>query len=124
MHWNAKALRFSVPHYNGGRVGLIDFDDCGWGYYIYDLATTISRLNREAPSENGRQRLQQAFLSGYETVRPFPNGFQESLPWFLAFRELVITTFILGSHNQRVHEWGSRRVKRAVETLSELLEAI
>jgi Ser/Thr protein kinase RdoA (MazF antagonist) len=72
---------------NDRRVGLIDFDDCGWGYYIYDLATTISRLHRETRDESRRQRLQQAFVSGYETVGPLPDGFQEFLPWFLAFRD-------------------------------------
>ena len=28
--------------FHGGEVRLIDFGDCGWGHYLYDLAVTVS----------------------------------------------------------------------------------
>jgi Ser/Thr protein kinase RdoA (MazF antagonist) len=30
--------------FHRGRVRAIDFDDCGWGHFVYDLAVTLSEL--------------------------------------------------------------------------------
>ncbi len=27
--------------FHGGMARAIDFDDCGWGFYLYDLAVTL-----------------------------------------------------------------------------------
>ncbi|MFN2143898.1 MAG: phosphotransferase, partial [Anaerolineales bacterium] len=49
-----------------GRPVVIDFDTCGYGYYIYDLAVAIWNLfNREDYTE-----LRKALLRGYRKVRP------------------------------------------------------
>ncbi|MEV6874446.1 phosphotransferase [Amycolatopsis sp. NPDC051128] len=52
--------------FHRGRVRAIDFDDCGFGHYAYDLAVTISGLAR-LPQ---REELREALLDGYRSVRP------------------------------------------------------
>ena len=45
------------------KVCIIDFDRCGFGFYLYDLALALMELEEQ-------QR--KAFLQGYETVKPLP----------------------------------------------------
>lgn len=49
-----------------GRVRVIDFDDCGYGHYAYDLAVAIGELGH-LPQ---REELRDALLDGYRSVRP------------------------------------------------------
>ena len=37
LHADLNLANFVVRQ--DARIGIIDFDDCGWGYYLYDLAT-------------------------------------------------------------------------------------
>ncbi|WP_410631947.1 phosphotransferase enzyme family protein [Amycolatopsis sp. cmx-4-83] len=52
--------------FHRGRVRAIDFDDCGFGHYAYDLAVTLAEL-RHLPQ---REELREALLDGYRSVRP------------------------------------------------------
>ncbi|MEQ0561977.1 phosphotransferase [Amycolatopsis sp. NEAU-NG30] len=49
-----------------GRVGVIDFDDCGFGHYAYDLAVALDALGH-LPQ---REALREALLEGYRSVLP------------------------------------------------------
>ncbi|WP_410568074.1 phosphotransferase enzyme family protein [Amycolatopsis sp. cmx-4-61] len=49
-----------------GRVGVIDFDDCGYGHHAYDLAVACTAL-AHLPQ---REELKEALLDGYRSVRP------------------------------------------------------
>ncbi|GAA1581022.1 MULTISPECIES: phosphotransferase enzyme family protein [Kribbella] len=71
------------------RTSVFDFDDCGWGYFLYDLCPLLGNLagypgaivdNPEYP------RLRDAFLAGYRTTRPLPAAFEEHLPTLMAAR--------------------------------------
>jgi Ser/Thr protein kinase RdoA (MazF antagonist) len=52
--------------FHRGHVRVIDFDDCGFGHYAYDLAVTIKELGH-LPQ---RSALRHALLEGYCSVRP------------------------------------------------------
>jgi Ser/Thr protein kinase RdoA (MazF antagonist) len=67
-------------------VRAIDFDDCGWGYYAYDMAVTLSYLE----ARPAFPALQEAFLRGYQSVRSLPGRYTECLEVFLAARILLM----------------------------------
>jgi len=52
--------------FHRGRVRAIDFDDCGYGHYAYDLAVALDEL-KHLPQ---RDELREALLDGYRSVRP------------------------------------------------------
>ncbi|GLY34535.1 aminoglycoside phosphotransferase [Amycolatopsis sp. NBRC 101858] len=52
--------------FHRGRVRVIDFDDCGYGHYAYDLAVALDEL-KHLPQ---RDELREALLDGYRSVRP------------------------------------------------------
>ncbi|HVX47179.1 MAG TPA: hypothetical protein VHC49_25030 [Mycobacteriales bacterium] len=68
--------------------GILDFDDCGMGSYLYDLCPMLGNLagqpgdtyNPDYPA------LRDALLDGYRTVRPLPAEWERHLPVLMAAR--------------------------------------
>jgi Ser/Thr protein kinase RdoA (MazF antagonist) len=69
--------------FHGEVMYPIDFDECGWGYYLYDLVMPYTFLERY--KERG-SRMQDALLEGYQLVRPLPQNHLESLDTFASLR--------------------------------------
>lgn len=70
---------------NGQTVGLIDFDDFGFGYRLFDLATALYK-NRQEPRYRD---LEAALLDGYAKVRALPDNVGELLDLFTMLRSLT-----------------------------------
>jgi Ser/Thr protein kinase RdoA (MazF antagonist) len=102
-------------------IGVVDFDDCGWGYYMYDLATMLCSLRHTVDNPSREAILRDAYLAGYDRVCSLPARSITLLPAFMALREMVITTFILESGNPRVQLWGPGRIAEAVDRLEAYL---
>lgn len=62
---------------------IFDFDDCGYGYYLYDLGCTLVTC-----SEN-LSGLQEAWVRGYVRYRPLTGEDRELLPMFILLRRIV-----------------------------------
>ncbi|MES1243430.1 MAG: amino acid adenylation domain-containing protein [Acidobacteriota bacterium] len=93
--------------YRDGEVYPIDFADCGWGYYLYDVAAALLPLveKREFPA------LREALLRGYGRLRPLPPGAAALLDTFLIARGLFAVRWML------VHGWDSPRVREYAATV-------
>lgn len=63
-------------------VGILDFDECGWGHYLFDLAAIMGNLSDYAHF----RELRAAFLAGYRTARPLPEELEARLPVLMAAR--------------------------------------
>lgn len=75
------------------RAYAIDFDQCGPGHYLFDLAVTLSAL--EAYGQSRAPTLQAALIEGYREERRLPEGHLRYLDTFMALR-------------------GGRRINRAI----------
>ncbi|MEX2480664.1 MAG: phosphotransferase [Gammaproteobacteria bacterium] len=72
---------------------VIDFDDAGHGWFLYDIATALSFMeDREDLAE-----LIDAWVAGYRTVAPLGAEEVAEIPTFLMLRRLAIVAWI-GSH--------------------------
>jgi Ser/Thr protein kinase RdoA (MazF antagonist) len=71
-----------------GRIGMLDFDDGGWGYRVFDLATTLLKF-LDAPHF---PKLKDALLQGYLGVRTIDLG---ALDLFLALRAVTYVGWIV-----------------------------
>jgi Ser/Thr protein kinase RdoA (MazF antagonist) len=78
----------------GEHVRVIDFDDCGWSWFMYDFATTVSFIedHPEVP------RLKQAWLDGYRSVAALDPAGEAELDTFVMLRRLLLVAWI-GSHH-------------------------
>ena len=79
--------------FQGHEVLAIDFDDCGWGFHMYDLAVTLS----EVQSRPHYDELRDAFLSAYAAERPLPANYATHLSRLFVLRVLQILVWILES---------------------------
>ena len=73
--------------FHRGRVRAIDFDDCGYGPFVYDLAVTLSELTNRARYP----ALRAAMLGGYRTVRPLAVEHERLIDTFIGLRNLQLT---------------------------------
>jgi len=64
-------------------VHIIDFDRCGWGYYLFDLAVTLSTLG---PNDRRGSALRFALLEGYQEERRLPDDYRRYLATFVVMR--------------------------------------
>ncbi len=72
---------------------LIDFDDCGLGWFLYDFATGISFMedHPQVPA------LKAAWVDGYRKVRPLSVADEDEIDTFVMLRRMALLAWI-GSH--------------------------
>ena len=76
-----------------GAVSVIDFDDCGFSWYLYDLGTSVSFFEHapEVPA------LVDSWLAGYRRVGELSAEDEAEIWTFILFRRLLLVAWI-GSH--------------------------
>jgi Ser/Thr protein kinase RdoA (MazF antagonist) len=75
------------------EVRIIDFDDCGFGYWLYDIAVSLWELRRRHDYEQYRA----ALIEGYTQHRPLPPGGLAHLDDFIAAREVAFGLWFAGT---------------------------
>lgn len=78
----------------GAGPRIIDFDDGGHGWHMFELATSLYFIRRERYYEAARE----ALLAGYRRHRLLPEEHTKMLPLFLAARG---TTYLGWAHTRR-----------------------
>ncbi|MFF4531656.1 phosphotransferase enzyme family protein [Streptomyces sp. NPDC001407] len=109
----------------GGRVGIIDFDDCGVGHPLLDIATVLSSVHRIAQKEEGAyEEFARAFLAGYAQVRPLPTDSGRLLEPYLLLRDVFVLNFVTSAApvNADVASWGPRRIAGIAANIQTYLE--
>jgi len=69
-----------------GEVLPIDFEDCGFGYWLWDIAVALS----QQPWTEKWFRHRDAFLGGYAQVRTLPESQLQHLDLFLALDNATV----------------------------------
>lgn len=77
----------------GEHTRVIDFDDCGFSWYLYDLGTALSFIEHRPDVPE----LVESWLSGYERVVKLSSEEREELTTFIMLRRLLLVAWI-GSH--------------------------
>ncbi|MFF2410682.1 phosphotransferase enzyme family protein [Streptomyces sp. NPDC058092] len=109
----------------GGGVGVIDFDDCGEGHFLIDIATVFSSVHRIARKEPGAyEEFAGAFLAGYNQVRPLLADFARLLEPYLLLRDAFILNFVTAAApvNAVVASWGPGRIAGIVANMQAYVE--
>ena len=90
----------------GDVAAAIDFDDCGWGFHLYDVAVPLSELTERRRVATMRG----AYLEAYARRMPLPANAEPIIDALIAFRGLQLITWILESREHaafrdRWREW-------------------
>lgn len=100
--YGREAHRFGLVHADlrlanlladGEHTYVIDFDDSGWSWFLYDLGSALSFLEDDPRVPE----LVEAWLRGYRTVRWLPAEDEAEIPTFVMMRRLLLVAWI-GSH--------------------------
>jgi Ser/Thr protein kinase RdoA (MazF antagonist) len=67
---------------DGERICVIDFDDAGFGWHLFELATSLYFISAESTYPAARE----ALIRGYRSQRPLSDTAVGRLPLFLAAR--------------------------------------
>lgn len=86
-------LRLANLLVDGDRTYVIDFDDCGWSWLLYDLGAALSFIEDDPRVPE----LVDSWLRGYRRVRPLPADDEAEIPTFVMMRRLLLVAWI-GSH--------------------------
>jgi Ser/Thr protein kinase RdoA (MazF antagonist) len=88
-------LRLSNLLLDQSALKVIDFDDCGFGWYMYDAAASLSFYEHlpQVPS------LVHHWLEGYRTVSAIGKDEEEEIPTFVMLRRLLLVAWV-GSHSE------------------------
>lgn len=78
---------------DGTGTRLIDFDDCGMGWFLYDFATAISFIedNPQVPA------MKKAWIKGYRKARALGDADADEIDTFVMLRRMALLAWI-GSH--------------------------
>ena len=78
---------------DGDAVSVIDFDDSGFSWYLYDIGTSVSFFEHQPHVPD----LVAAWLAGYRQVLDLPAEDEAEIWTFILFRRLLLVAWI-GSH--------------------------
>lgn len=106
--------------FDGTNVWILDFEDVGWGHYLFDLTWPEAMFAKD----NGSSRYFESFRNGYERMRPLSELERAALPQFrlaagIAVLEMIDTSPI-ANENPKAREWFCF----AVDWLRSHLEAV
>lgn len=76
------------------EVNVIDFDDCGFSWFMYDFGTAVSFIEHD-PS---LPTWQKAWVDGYRSVAALSREDEEMLASFVMMRRLLLVAW-MGSHS-------------------------
>ena len=87
-------LRLANLLVDGDQTYVIDFDDSGWSWFLYDFGTAVSFFEHDPRVPE----LTEAWLRGYRTVLPLAADDEAEIPTFVMMRRLLLVAWI-GSHS-------------------------
>ena len=87
-------LRLANLLEDGEQRYVIDFDDCGLSWFLYDFGAAVSFFEHDPRVPE----LTDAWVRGYRSVRDLPAEDEAEIPTFVMMRRLLLVAWI-GSHS-------------------------
>jgi len=105
--------------FQNDHLCAIDFEDCAFGYYLYDLAPPLLNFS---PLPHYAE-LKAALWAGYTALRPLPDRYHDYLETFVAGRHVASCRWIAGNlDNPHVRERAPRILENRRQELEHFLQ--
>ena len=102
--------------WNNGELAIFDFDDCGIGAPILDLAIAHYYLDTTEQSE--------ALLAGYRSVRPLPEYSNLEMQALLLQRRILLLNYLYETSNQEHQKMLPEYLKETLHRTKVFLDGI
>jgi len=111
-------LRLANLLVDGAHLRIIDFDDCGFSWFMYDFATAVSFIEHEPVVP----QLLQAWSIGYRNFAPLEVDDIAEIPTFVVLRRILLTAW-LASHAEVpfARQFGATHTEGTVRLAQQLL---
>jgi len=114
-------LHLGSFQYHNGQPQILDFDTCGYGYYIYDLSVAVWDLF----DRDDFASLKAALLQGYRTERSLSQEEEHLLMRFVAGRLMTQTlAWAARRHDPQLEEAAEASIARQTKQLEMLLRML
>lgn len=80
---------------NGDTIGVLDFDDCGKGWYMYEIAGAVALIEHRPDLEEVIQEI----VRGYEFILPISNEDKEEIWTFIMMRRIGMLQSLISRIN-------------------------
>jgi len=87
-------LRLANLLQDGDETYVIDFDDCGWSWFLYDFGAAVSFFEHDPRIPE----LTDAWVRGYRSERSLDAADEAEIETFVLMRRLLLVAWI-GSHS-------------------------
>lgn len=88
-------LRLANLLADDGHLRIIDFDDCGFSWFMYDFATAVSFIEHDPQVP----ALLEAWINGYRRITALAQAQVEEIPTFVVLRRILLCAW-LASHSE------------------------
>lgn len=109
-----------------GQYKVLDFDDCGYGWYLFDLAVTFNSIeyksSRSSILKLSSSDLIQSWLEGYRKVRYLSKKEELEIPTFIMLRRLMSIGWMGSRNNKKTREIGETYTMNTVRLANEYLK--
>jgi len=98
-------VNLSNFHINdNNQITLFDFDQCGYGYRAFEIGKFLSSIH----SLKSKQKIGQAFVDGYQLVRPLSQAELDIIPYF----EIVAVIWVMAIHAYNAERIGHKFLEK------------
>jgi len=105
----------------GKRVRLIDFDDAGFGWHMFEIATALYFIQNDPQYEVAKT----ALIEGYREHRSLPDSELSFLPLFLAARGFTYLGWVQSrQETETAREMTPQLVKMACDAAGRFLQGL
>jgi amicoumacin kinase len=112
----------------GGQLAIIDFDDCGYGWFAIDVAMALFDVlvlynpSTEGDKQQFAHQFMENYLSGYRQEKELPPFWLGQLPHFLKLKELcifadLVANRVIGTPDSWVDRFMRDRAERVVNDI-------
>jgi Ser/Thr protein kinase RdoA (MazF antagonist) len=114
-------LHFGNLIRSGKTLGAIDFDDCGYGFHVYDLVVPYLSAEGMVANKKRLPEYKNALIEGYKTRRAWDQHDEAIFEHLVMARRLLMLGWLDSrSDNPRLKKYLKKAVARALKHLREV----
>lgn len=106
--------------FHDNQPRALDFEYCGWGYYLYDLTPLLWQLKSVRVDYDD---LENSMWAGYTTIKRQPDRYRQLLDVFIAGRQLASCRWLaVNLHHPAVRDVAPQLLQQRTDELEQFLE--
>jgi Ser/Thr protein kinase RdoA (MazF antagonist) len=109
-------LHFRNMLLSGESLSVIDFDDAGFGHYLFDIGTTFNEFEDYGERYTS---MVESFIQGYQSQRTIPQDWEKRVQYFKGVAAVAYAEWVFLPEN----EWATnKKIQFGISSLEQICE--